>query len=135
MGQGGLGAVVDWGHVGHLVEDQVTLSLELHLPPGSQRSPPGSPPSQYDVYLYKVPDMAPIHHGTQPWPHGPRPHHSRPPGGTGRTLRWEDDTYPPSPPCPICSPSSSRFPFPASLQQPLLFGLWPQPRSTEPWTP
>ncbi|CAL8247815.1 unnamed protein product [Lota lota] len=116
-------------------EGQATITLELHLPSNSQLSPPGSPLTHYDVYLYKVPDMTPIHHGPQPWPLGPRLNHSRPPGGTGRVLRWEDDTYPPSPPCPVCSPTSTHFLFPASVKQPLFFGQRPQPRTTEPWTP
>ncbi|CAL8287620.1 unnamed protein product [Merluccius merluccius] len=117
---------------------QVTINLELHLPSSADLSPPSSPLTHYDVYLYKVPDLTPVHHGTRPWPRplGPRRNNARRPGRTAeRVLRWEDDTYPPSPPCPVCSPTCTRFLFPAAVERPLFFGHRPPPRTADLWTP
>ncbi|KAJ3597347.1 hypothetical protein NHX12_000875 [Muraenolepis orangiensis] len=109
--------------------------MELHLPSTPGLSPPRGRLSHYDVYLYKVPQLTPVHHGLRhrPRPLGPGLHNAGPPGGTGRVLRWEDDSYPPSPPCPVCSPLSALFP--PSLEQPIFFNQRSPSRAAELWTP
>lgn len=88
---------------------QVTIDLELHLAKRTRLKPSGSPFARYDVYLYRVPKAKPR------IPNGPRAKTVNGPSRSkGRNLRWEDDTYPPSPPCSVCSPVSTRS-LPASM--------------------
>ncbi|KAF0032134.1 hypothetical protein F2P81_016689 [Scophthalmus maximus] len=99
---------------------EVTIDLELHLARGTKPKPSRGPFAHYDVYLCRVPRTNPR------IPNGPRAQTVNSPGrAKGRVLRWEDDTYPPSPPCSICSPVSTQ-----SLPAPTIA----EPQGSRRWT-
>lgn len=99
---------------------KVTIDLELHLARGTKPKPSRGPFAHYDVYLCRVPRTNPR------IPNGPRAQTVNSPGrAKGRVLRWEDDTYPPSPPCSICSPVSTQ-----SLPAPTIA----EPQGSRRWT-
>ncbi|KAG7216428.1 hypothetical protein INR49_001914 [Caranx melampygus] len=65
-------------------------------------------------------------------PNGPRAKTVNGPSrAKDRVLRWEDDNYPPSPPCSVCSPSSTHS-MPASTVNELQL---PGPWTWNPYTP
>lgn len=81
-----------------LLQGEVTIEMELYRPKNAKPRPPCSPLIHYDVYLYKVPKAlrkAPVVNRI-----GARPR--------GKVLRWEDDMYPSSHPCPMYSPLSTQ---------------------------
>ncbi|KAL7393175.1 hypothetical protein ABVT39_007508 [Epinephelus coioides] len=84
---------------------KVTIDLELHLTRRTKFKASWGRVAHYDVYLYRTPKSEPR------TPSGARTKTINGPSrAKSRVLRWEDDTYPPSPPCSICSPPSSRSP-------------------------
>lgn len=88
---------------------KVTIDLKLHLAKRTKFKSSRGPFAHYDVYLYKAPKTK------HRIPNGPRARPVNDPSRSkDRVLRWEDDTYPPSPPCSICSPTSTRS-LPASV--------------------
>ncbi|KAA8591913.1 hypothetical protein FQN60_017287 [Etheostoma spectabile] len=91
----------------------VTIDLKLHLAKRTKFKSSGGPFAYYDVYLYRAPKTK---------PRTPNGHCAKTVNGRskakGRVLRWEDDTYSPSPPCSICSPVSTHS-LPASMNNEL----------------
>ncbi|KAI3360748.1 hypothetical protein L3Q82_012984 [Scortum barcoo] len=88
---------------------KVTIDLELHFSKKTKFTPSKRPFARYDVYLYRKPKAKSQN------PNGPRAKTINGPSrAKGRVLRWEDDMYPPSPPCSVCSPISTRS-LPASV--------------------
>lgn len=108
-----------------LLHCKVTIDLELHLSKKTEFKSSGRPLAKYDVYLYRVPKAKPR------VLNGPSTKTANGPSRTrARVIRWEDDLYPPSPCCSVCSPVSTCS-LPASvfkeLQQtkPLtIYKLW-----------
>lgn len=97
---------------------KVTIDLELHLSKRTKSS--RGPFAHYEVYLYRVPKTTPQ------IPNGPKAKTVNSPSRPkDRVLRWEDDTYPPSPPCSVCSPVSTQS-LPASMIN--------EPQRPRPWT-
>ncbi|CAB1451996.1 unnamed protein product [Pleuronectes platessa] len=86
-----------------LPNSRVTIDLEIHLAKRTRTKPSGGPLARYDVYLYRVPRTEPT---TSSRPHATTA--NSPSRAKDRVLRWEDDMYPPSPPCSICSPGSTQ---------------------------
>lgn len=87
---------------------QVTIDVELCLNKKAKLKSSRRPAAKYDVYLYRTPQtrtQVPNGESVTTVSNGP----SR---TKGRVLRWEDDCYPPSPPCPTCSPIRSQQPKP-----------------------
>ncbi|KAK9514338.1 hypothetical protein VZT92_027811 [Zoarces viviparus] len=82
---------------------KVTIALELHLAKGTKFKSSKAPFAHYDIYLHRAPETKPP---VANWPRARTP--KGPSRARGRVLRWEDDMYPPSPPCSVCSPLSTR---------------------------
>lgn len=79
---------------------QVTIDVELCLNTKTKLKSSRRPAAKYDVYLYRTPQtktktQVPNGDMVKTVSNGP----SR---TKGRVLRWEDDCYPPSPPCSTC---------------------------------
>ncbi|KAK2845133.1 hypothetical protein Q5P01_011792 [Channa striata] len=94
---------------------EVTIDLELHFAKRTKSKHSPGPFACYDVYLCRVPETKPK------VPNRPRanPTLSSPSRAKGRVLRWEDDMYPPSPPCScanVCSQISTGSPSGSDLQ-------------------
>ena len=105
---------------------KVTIDLEIHLAKRTKTKPSGGPLARYEVYLYGVPGTEPT---TSNWPRAKAA--NRPSRAKDRVLRWEDDMYPPSPPCSICSPASTQSLPVATVEE--LQGS--RPRTLNPYTP
>lgn len=92
---------------------KVTIDLELHIP---KKNSSRVFVAHYDVYLYRVPKTKPRTPNSLPTRRAATPERDK-----QRVLRWEDDIYQPSSPCPICSQLSpySLPPSPKSYRGPL----------------
>lgn len=108
---------------------KVTIDLELHLNKKTKLKSSKGPFAHYDVYLYRLPKTKPR------TTNGPTTKTTYGPGrAKGRVLRWEDDMYPPSPPCSVCGPESTRS-LPASVNTELQPSRQPRPWTLNPYTP
>jgi len=99
---------------------KVTIDLELHLNKRTKLKPSKGPFARYDIYLYRMPQTKPrvLNGPSTKIVNGPT-------RAKRRVLRWADDLYPPSPPCSVCSPVSTRS-LPASVVSEL--------QQAKPWT-
>lgn len=102
---------------------KVTINLEFRLPKGTKLRSPGGPFACYDVYLCKTPNPEPQA------ANGPRV--GTPGRAKGRGVTWEDDSYPPSPPCSVCGPLASRQPQASAINGHQRSG----PRNLHPYGP
>lgn len=106
---------------------KVTIDVELHFAKKANFKSSKAPFAHYDVYLYRLPkNKSKLANGPRAKTvNGP---HSR---AKGRVLRWEDDMYPPSPPCSVCGPNSTHS-LPAAMIDEL---QPPKPWTLKPYTP
>lgn len=94
---------------------KVTIDLELCLNKKTKFKSSRRPAAKYDVYLYRTPQTkAQVPNGESV---GTVSNGSR---SKGRVLRWEEDLYPPSPPCSPVSVRSQR-PRPRTVRP---YDLW-----------